>query len=76
MKVLNPIAADQGLMRKSLVPGIWKNIVDNSRFSDEFRLFEIGREIHKRGGDLPLEVNHLCAAVYFRESGRSKGYSS
>ena len=69
VKVLNPIAADQGLMRTSLVPGIWKNIVDNSRFSDEFRLFEIGREIHKRTGELPDEVNHLCAAVYFRETG-------
>ena len=69
VKVLNPIAADQGLMRKSLVPGIWKNIVDNSRFSDEFRLFEVGREIHKREGDLPLEVNHMCAAVFFKETG-------
>ena len=69
VKVLNPIAADQGLMRKSLVPGIWKNIVDNSRFSDEFRLFEVGREIHKRQGDLPSEVNHMCAAVYFKEPG-------
>ena len=69
VKVLNPIAADQGLLRKSLVPGIHKNIVDNSRFSDEFRLFEIGHEIHKRTGELPDEVNHLCAAVYFRETG-------
>jgi phenylalanyl-tRNA synthetase beta chain len=69
VKVLNPIAADQGLMRKSLVPGIWKNIIDNSRFSDEFRLFEVGREIHKQLGDLPHEVNHLCAAMYRKESG-------
>jgi phenylalanyl-tRNA synthetase beta chain len=43
--------------------------VENSRFSDEFRLFEVGREIHKREGDLPLEVNHMCAAVYFKEPG-------
>ena len=69
VKVLNPIAADQGLLRKSLMPGIWKNIVDNSRFSDEFRLFEVGREIHKTAGDLPDEVNHICAAVYRKESG-------
>ncbi|HYI96630.1 MAG TPA: phenylalanine--tRNA ligase subunit beta [Bryobacteraceae bacterium] len=69
VKVLNPIATDQGLMRTSLVPGIWKNLVDNSRFSDEFRLFEVGREVHKRSGDLPLEVNHICAAVYFKEPG-------
>jgi phenylalanyl-tRNA synthetase beta chain len=69
VKVLNPIAADQGRMRTSLVPGIWKNVVDNSRFFEEFRLFEVGREIHKREDTLPVEVNHLCAAVYFRESG-------
>jgi phenylalanyl-tRNA synthetase beta chain len=69
VKVLNPIAADQGLMRKSLVPGVWKNIVDNSRFSDEFRLFEVGREIHKRSDDLPAEVNHICAAVFRKEPG-------
>ena len=54
VKVLNPIAADQGLLRKSLVPGIRKNIVDNSRFSDEFRLSEIGHEIHKRTGSYPM----------------------
>ena len=72
VKVLNPIAADQGLMRKSLVPGIWKNIIDNSRFSDEFRLFEVGREIHKQAGDLPHEVNHLCAAMYRKESRRRR----
>jgi phenylalanyl-tRNA synthetase beta chain len=69
VKVLNPIAEDQGLMRRSLIPGIWKNVVDNSRFSDEFRLFEVGREIHKRAGDLPDEVNHLCAAVYRKGPG-------
>ena len=69
VKVLNPIAADQGLLRTSLVPGIWRNIVDNSRFSDEFRLFEVGREIHKQERDLPREVNRICAAVYFKEPG-------
>ena len=69
VKVLNPIAADQGLLRNSLIPGIWKNIVDNSRFSDEFRLFEVGRAIHKTAGDLPKEVTHICAAAYRKESG-------
>lgn len=72
VRVLNPIAADQTHLRTTLVPGIWKNIVDNTRFFDEFRLFEIGVEIHKRDGDLPDEVNHLCAAVY-RKSGDAEG---
>ena len=39
----NPIAADQNLLRPSLLPGIWKNINDNARHFDQFRLFEIGR---------------------------------
>jgi phenylalanyl-tRNA synthetase beta chain len=72
VRVLNPIASDQALMRSTLIPGIWKNIVENSRFLDNFRLFEIGREIHKRPNDLPRESNHLAAAVYHRE-GEAEG---
>jgi phenylalanyl-tRNA synthetase beta chain len=62
IRVLNPIAVDQALMRTTLVSGTWKNIVDNSRFFDEFRLFEIGREIHRDN-----EPHHLAAAVYRKE---------
>lgn len=70
--VLNPISSDQSLLRKSLIPGIWKNIQDNSRHLDSFRLFEIGYEIHKRSEGLPEEIDHLAAAIYEREGdGRS-----
>ena len=68
VRVLNPIAADQGFLRSTLAPGIWKNVVDNSRFLDDFRLFEVGREIHKRESDLPLEVNRVCLAVYHKDA--------
>ena len=47
IRVLNPIAAGQELMRTSLLPGIYGNIVENAKHFDEFRLFEIGHEIHK-----------------------------
>jgi phenylalanyl-tRNA synthetase beta chain len=47
IRVLNPIAAGQELLRTSLLPGIHRNIVDNARHFDEFRIFEIGHEIHK-----------------------------
>ncbi len=46
VQVANPIAAGHNLLRPSLLPGIWKNIGDNARHFDQFRLFEIGREIH------------------------------
>jgi phenylalanyl-tRNA synthetase beta chain len=67
--VKNPIAADQSLMRISLVPGIWKNIVQNAKYSESFRLFEIGKEIHKRPDDLPLETTRLAAAIYAKGEG-------
>jgi phenylalanyl-tRNA synthetase beta chain len=67
IRVANPIASDQTLMRRSLLPGIWKNILDNSRHLTTFRLFEIGREIHPSRNTLPDEVLHFVAAMYARE---------
>jgi phenylalanyl-tRNA synthetase beta chain len=66
--VANPISSDQSLMRKSLLPGIRKNILDNSRHFDSFRLFEIGREI-RPGDKLPVETPFLAAAVYAKDDG-------
>jgi phenylalanyl-tRNA synthetase beta chain len=63
LAVTNPIASDQGLMRMSLVPNLVRNIRDNARHFESFRLFEIGNEIHKRPDDLPHEIPHLLAAV-------------
>jgi phenylalanyl-tRNA synthetase beta chain len=69
VRVLNPIAANQSLMRTSLLPGIYANLTENRKHFQQFRLFEIGREIHKRAGQLPDEVPHLVAAVYGVEDG-------
>ncbi len=74
VRVTNPIAANQSLMRMSLLPGIYANLLENSKHFDSFRLFEIGREIHKQPGNsaqkaLPHEVPHLAAALYRREDG-------
>jgi phenylalanyl-tRNA synthetase beta chain len=66
VRVTNPIASDQALMRASLLPGIWKNIAENSKHKDGFRLFEIGMEIHKREAGLPDELPHLVAVIYER----------
>jgi phenylalanyl-tRNA synthetase beta chain len=64
VQVANPIAADQNLLRRSLLPGIWKNVRDNVRHFDQFRFFEIGREIHP-----DHEVPHFAAAVYAKDDG-------
>jgi phenylalanyl-tRNA synthetase beta chain len=65
--VTNPIASDQTLLRSSLLPAIRRNILDNSRHFQTFRLFEIGREIHSRNRELPEEIPHFVAAMYTRE---------
>jgi len=71
VRVANPIAADQSLMRLSLLPGIYRNIVDNARHFETFGLFEIGREIHKRESGLPDEIPHLAVVLYRREDGEA-----
>ena len=67
VRVGNPIAADQQLMRSSLLPGILRNIETNNRNFTSFRWFEIGTEIHKREGSLPDERPHVIAALYSRD---------
>jgi phenylalanyl-tRNA synthetase beta chain len=69
VRVTNPIASDQALLRESLLPGIWRNILENSKHRDGFRLFEIGLQIYKRYEGLPDEVPHLAAAIYERQDG-------
>jgi phenylalanyl-tRNA synthetase beta chain len=66
VRVANPIASDQALMRTSLLPGIRKNVLENAKHRDAFRLFEIGLEIHPAAAALPDEIPHLAAAIYER----------
>jgi phenylalanyl-tRNA synthetase beta chain len=79
IRVTNPIASDQELMRASLLPGIWRNITENSRHRESFRLFEIGMEVHKlieeggRPGGLPYETPHLVAALFDRQGDGTPG---
>jgi len=66
VRVANPIASDQVLMRRSLLPGLHRNIAENLKHRDSFRLFELGLEIHRRASGLPDEAPHLAAAIYNR----------
>jgi phenylalanyl-tRNA synthetase beta chain len=65
LRVVNPLASDLTHLRPSLLPGLFKNIVDNVRHFREFRLFEIGNEIHPgSGSELPDEIPHAAAFIY------------
>jgi phenylalanyl-tRNA synthetase beta chain len=55
-------------MRLSLLPGIHRNILENAKRFDEFRLFEIGYEIHKSNGAATVPygaatVRERCASA-------------
>jgi phenylalanyl-tRNA synthetase beta chain len=71
--VTNPIASDQSMLRTSLLPNVWRNIVENAKHRESFRLFEIGLEIHKRYEGLPDEVPHLVAVIYDRSGDGAAG---
>ncbi len=75
VRVTNPIASNQALMRTSLLPGIWANVLENAKHRESFRLFEIGLEIHKAADPaaLPSEVPHLVAALYQRHGDGASG---
>jgi len=73
LRVSNPIASDQALMRASLLPGLWRNIQENAKHREVFRIFEIGLEIHKREQGLPEEVPHLAAALFARQGDGAAG---
>ncbi len=63
--IRNPIASELTHLRRSLLPGLFKNIVANVRHYPEFRLFEIGNEIHPNSGSaLPDEIAHAAAVIY------------
>jgi phenylalanyl-tRNA synthetase beta chain len=48
-----------------LLPGLLKNIIGNVRNFREFRIFELGSEIHAQAGPaLPLEIPHAGAVLY------------
>ena len=68
LQVANPIIADQKYMRPALLPGIRRNLADNSRYFNDFRLFEIGRAYSKGADGTPKERTHLMAAIYGRET--------
>jgi phenylalanyl-tRNA synthetase beta chain len=68
LQVANPIIADQKYMRPALLPGIRRNLADNSRYFTDFRLFEIGRAYSKGANGAPRERTHLMAAIYGRET--------
>jgi phenylalanyl-tRNA synthetase beta chain len=74
----NYLSADQSLLRTSLIPNLLKNVVDNLRFYEDFKIFEIGRVFWKQAGayskhvgsddKLPFQDKFLSAVVVEKDN--------
>jgi phenylalanyl-tRNA synthetase beta chain len=58
-----------------LLPELRANVLENGKHFDAFRIFEIGREIHKQPQGLPCEIPHLAAAIYNKDGDGAAGLS-
>jgi phenylalanyl-tRNA synthetase beta chain len=64
LRLANPIAADRGVMRRSLLSSLLEIVERNARLYPRQALFEIGPEFHPRAGQaLPDEPLRLALAL-------------
>ena len=64
LSLLNPTSADRSVLRHSLVNSVLEVTANNSRYSEQVQVFEIGQVfLADEGGDLPLEQLRLVIAM-------------
>ncbi len=68
LEVANPMNPEQMFMRWSLIPGLLKNAALNQKYTESFRIFELGRKYLQRKGKLPLEKTIVAGAIYENEN--------
>lgn len=64
VRLLNPLAEDQNVMRTTLLPGVLENVRRNINHQrPDIRLFETGKVFHPTGSEQPVEEQWLVAVV-------------
>jgi phenylalanyl-tRNA synthetase beta chain len=64
LEIVNPIAADSFVMRKSLMSSVLEIVEQNARFQERIAVFEIGHiYLASEEGALPDEISRLVIAV-------------
>ncbi len=61
--LVNPSSADRRVMRRSLLNSVLEIAADNSRFTDEIRLFEVATVFIPTDDILPLEQNRAAMVL-------------
>ncbi|MFO7606422.1 MAG: phenylalanine--tRNA ligase subunit beta, partial [Desulfurivibrionaceae bacterium] len=64
VRLLNPLAEDQSIMRTMLLPGILENLKRNVNHQrPDIKLFEVGKVFHPTDSELPDEEMRLVAVI-------------
>ena len=63
LKIANTISEEIEYMRQSLLPSLYKNVVDNTGKKEFFKFFEIGKVYLPRKNNLPQEIYRLGIVV-------------
>jgi len=64
IELINPISPQLKFMRNNLLPNMYEKVELNKKNFSQFKLFEVGKELHKKARGLPEEIYTLCAAYY------------
>lgn len=60
ISLLNPLRAEESVMRTTLIPALIRNVVENTFHGlENIKLFEISKVFIKQSADLPTEPFHL-----------------
>jgi phenylalanyl-tRNA synthetase beta chain len=59
----NPLSSEQECLRTSLRAGLLQNVVNNERYDQSIKLFEIGHIYLPRNNELPEEPEILCGIL-------------
>ncbi len=79
LRLRNPLSSEQDRLRRSLVPSIMNSVRYNSRFHDDFAIFELGRVYLKKdrsSTELATERTMVTGAVYRKKTGDPLFYSA
>lgn len=55
LAIKNSLSEDQRYLRLTLLEGLYKTALDNSRFFEDFSIFEVGRVYSSASGDWPID---------------------
>lgn len=68
LSIANPMNSDQGYLRASLFPGLYRALAVNAKHFSQFNVFELG-SVHRNEKQGPFEEKHIALATFGPKDG-------